>query len=280
MRMPRAASALWIRRRSSRATSSWRLGAVRACKRKVRPPAARDSTPNRRGPSIRVCAQAASARNSAATASKRGRSLIEGLVGGDERIEKELSPVAAEIGDTADFAVGYRDQRALGIAEDGAAQGQMFDAAGDLADAHGVAHNVLVLKHGEETVDDVAHHVLRAEAQRQAGQSGRRSQRRDVETKHRQRQQHGQNRDDARAGAVEHARECAGLLFAHLGGAPAGFAGRLHQALRHDAQQAVRHQGQEQDRQQAGPVPQRQFYPLKKLIAHISVIIKGADYTI
>ena len=86
----------------------------------------------------------------------------------------------------ADFAIRDRHQSAPGVTKNGPAKGEVLHASGVIGELDGVAHNVLILKYDVETGDDVTHKVLRAETERQAGQTCQRRHGRDVDAELRQ----------------------------------------------------------------------------------------------
>src|SRR5271165_3469027 len=135
-----------MRRRNSRATSSWRVGALRTCRRTV---AAARAVDQRLRPG-RIRAQLGGG------GFQRSEGLFDGDVGCQGDVHEGLRPVAAEVGDGADVAVGDGDQSAAWIADHGPPQGEVFDAANGVADLDGVAYDELILKNDIKTGDDVA----------------------------------------------------------------------------------------------------------------------------
>ena len=86
-------------------------------------------------------------------------------------IHKELAPIPAKIRDLGNLAIGDADQGALNIADHRAAECEVFDSADDSADSHCFAHDELVFHDREESVDQIAHEVLRPKTERQARES-------------------------------------------------------------------------------------------------------------
>ena len=58
-----------------------------------------------------------------------GERFLDGRIRREGDVYKSLRPVAAQVGDGADVAVGDSDQRAAGVANHSAAQGNVLDAA-------------------------------------------------------------------------------------------------------------------------------------------------------
>src|SRR6202021_790235 len=98
-------------------------------------------------------------------------------------INKNLRPIAAEIGNLADETIRNGDEGASGISNHRSAQGEIFDAAEFGINLDEIAHDELVLEDDEETVDKIFHQVLGAETKGEAGDSRGRFDRRHVEAK-------------------------------------------------------------------------------------------------
>ena len=96
-------------------------------------------------------------------------------------VDEDLRPIAAEIGNLADEAVGNGDESAGGISNHGSAQGEIFDAAEFGIHLDEIADDELVLEDDEEAVDEILHEMLRAKAEGEAGDSRGRFERGDVE---------------------------------------------------------------------------------------------------
>src|SRR5208283_5940748 len=96
-------------------------------------------------------------------------------------IHKGLRPIAAKVGERANFAIGKGHQGAARIADDGAAQGKILDAALRVANLDGIANDKLVFKDDVKAGDDVTEEILRAKAQGKGGQAGERGHGKDVD---------------------------------------------------------------------------------------------------
>src|SRR5208283_2201006 len=92
-------------------------------------------------------------------------------VGRNGNIHEGLRPIAAEVGEGADFAVGKGHQGAARIADDRPAQGKMFDAALRFGDLNGIANDKLVLEDDVKAGDDVPDEILGAKANGQGGEA-------------------------------------------------------------------------------------------------------------
>ncbi len=77
-------------------------------------------------------------------------------------------------------------QRAIVIAQHGAAQAHLFDRTLHSRNADSVADVVLVLEQDEEAVDEVMHQGLRAKTDGQTGDAGARQQRPQIQPQQRQ----------------------------------------------------------------------------------------------
>jgi len=82
--------------------------------------------------------------------------------------------VAGEIGDGRDLAVRHDVDRAVAVAESGAAQSEVFDGALEAGDFDRVANVVLVFDKDEDAVEHVLEEGLCAETDAEADDSGRR----------------------------------------------------------------------------------------------------------
>lgn len=180
---------------------------------------------------------------------KRSKRSFDGRVRREGNIHESLRPVAAKVGDGADFAVGNGDKGASGIADHGAPQGDVLDPANSLADLNGVPHNELIFENDIESGDDVADEILRAETQGQAGKTCESGDRYHIDAKLGEGGEDGRSPDDFAAGAVEDARDRTGLLFAALRDARLR-GGRPHREFGKHAEEAVENQGDDKNHQE------------------------------
>ena len=123
---------------------------------------------------------------------------------------------------------------------------------------------VLVFQDNVEAGDDVAHQVLRAEADGQAGQPGKRGDGRDVDAKFLRRRQQRQRPDDFAAAAVNHAGQRARLLFPGLRRARLR-GSRFDDQLGDQPQQPVDEQRRNKDAEQmeTGLRPKAREFPIE-----------------
>src|ERR1700730_4728641 len=135
-------------------------------------------------------------------------------IGRQGDIDEGLRPIAAEVGYSADVAVGDGDQRAAGITQYRAAQGDVLNAPDAVSDLNSVADDVLILQHNVKTGDDVAYQILRAKTDCEAGESGERGHGSNVDAKLRHARQNCHGPHDFAASAVQHSRDSARLLLA------------------------------------------------------------------
>ena len=156
-------SASFTRRRNSRATSSWRStgglqdhaqnGAIES--KRLDAQHARPIHQRRRP--IRIDAKIA------ANFFEDGERASHGFGRWDRHVHQHLRPIAAEIGNLADQAIGNGDARAFAIADHGAAQRDVLHFADFVVDADQIADYVLIFENDEETVDEILDQMLRAE---------------------------------------------------------------------------------------------------------------------
>ena len=132
MRMRWRSKCALIRRRSSRATSSWRVGAVRTCNSSVAPAGLSASTPRTRG-RPRAPWTNRHPRETPWRPVREPQAPVQWRVRRDGHLEEDLGPVAAEISHLLNLTVGDGDDGALGAAEHGTANGEEFHAAGEVS---------------------------------------------------------------------------------------------------------------------------------------------------
>src|SRR5262245_22670663 len=184
---------------------------------------------------------------------------VAAFVVSDGYVEGNLRPIASHVGDDLDFAVGDDVQGAVGIAQDGAAHGHVFDRALHAGDAHHVAEVVLVLQQNEEAVDHVFHQSLRAKPDGETGDSGRSQQRLHVDAEGGKHLHQREEKYDEEADAVDDAGQSAQLLRAHALRQFLRLA-EAHQAVGGNAQQADQDEGNQQDERDA---PRLVLQPLR-----------------
>ena len=227
------------------------------------------SKPSTRGPSMSAADQSPSLRKSAARTLEERERRLQWRIGGDRHAEEHLRPVPTQIGHLLDLPVGDGHDGALIVAQDRAAQGDVLDAAGGLSDADNIAHNVLILYDDKKSGDQVAHQILRAEADGEAREASQGRQGRHVIAKFAQRHENRQSRNDGETRAVKDSCNCSRLLLAHARGTAGIIGGRLVNNALHDRfQQARQDKSQQKDTGQAETPPPCNFYPLGKEISH------------
>ena len=92
--------------------------------------------------------------------------------GVDADVEGGDGVVAGEVGDGGDLAVGDDVEGAVGVAEGGAAEGEVFDGALEAGEDDDFADVVLVFDEDEDAVEHVFEDGLRAEADADAEDAG------------------------------------------------------------------------------------------------------------
>ena len=92
--------------------------------------------------------------------------------GVDADVEGGDGVVAGEVGDGGDLAVGDDVEGAVGVAQGGAAEGEVFDGAFEAGDVDDLADVVLVFDEDEDAVEHVFEDALRAEADADAENAG------------------------------------------------------------------------------------------------------------
>jgi hypothetical protein len=154
-----------------------------------------------------------------------GRDGVEGVkdrVSGDSRgenhVHKNLRPIAAEIADDADVAIGNGHEGAARVAHDSAAKREMLHPAKGIADLNRVADNVLIFEDDVKAADHVADEVLRAKANAEADESGESGDGRNADAKLGQSREYSDGPDNLVSRSIEDTGECAGLLLADLRG--------------------------------------------------------------
>ncbi len=186
----------------------------------------------------------------------------------DANVDKGLGPVAAKIADGADVSVGKSDKGAAGIADDGAAQSEMLDAADSVGNVDSVSDDVLVFEDDVEAGDNVADEILGTEADGQAGESGECGDRGDVDAKFLGGGEQGDGPDNLAACAEHDARQSAGLLLAGLGSARLRCGGLDHE-VGNDAQEAIDKESDEENNEKMEQIGQREFGEVGQEIGHI-----------
>jgi len=142
--------------------------------------------------------------------------LIERNFGGEGNVDVSLRPIAAKVGHGANVTVGDGDESAAGVANDRAAQRQMFNAAVRIANLDCVSDHVLIFEDDVETRDNVADKILRAESDGDTGEAREREGRSGVDAEKIESCDERDNPDDFAERAVENAGQSYGLLFAYL----------------------------------------------------------------
>ena len=132
------------------------------------------------------------------------------LVGVGREIDTDIHGghrvVDAHVGNGRDLRIWNDVERAIAIAQGGLAQGHGFDDTRDSGDPDGVAHIELVFEQNHDSVQHVAHDVLRSQADGDACNSGRSQQRGKIDS-HRSQELHDDNcGDDGHPGGANHAR--------------------------------------------------------------------------
>src|SRR5690606_24498389 len=127
-----------------------------------------------------------------------------------EDVEREL---AGHVRHRRDRAVGKDVDGAVEAAQDGRAQIDLLDESTRSVDDDHVAHAQLVLHEHEESADDVAHEVLRAEAHGQADDARAGQNRRHVEADFAQDHDERDRPDGHADGAADDAGNRVGALF-------------------------------------------------------------------
>jgi hypothetical protein len=103
---------------------------------------------------------------------KQSDDLVWIGAGVDADVESGDGVVAGEVGDGGDLAVGDDVEGAVGVAETGAAEGEVFDGALEAGEEDDFADVVLVFDEDEEAVDHVLEDGLRAETDADADDAG------------------------------------------------------------------------------------------------------------
>ena len=133
-------------------------------------------------------------------------------------VNEGLRPIAAEVGESTDFAIGNGHQGTTRIADDSAAQGKMLDAALRVANLDGIANDELVLEDDVKAGDDVTDEILSAKAKGKGGQAGERGNGKDVDANLLRGGQQRHGPDNLATRAVNYPGKRAGLLFSRLCG--------------------------------------------------------------
>src|SRR5580704_12370080 len=122
----------------------------------------------------------------------------------------------------------------------------MLDASSRISNLNSITYHELVFEHDIEAGNQVAYKILRAETQRDAGKSRHRQGRRDADMKLCQRRQQRHEPNNLASGAIKHARERTGLLFADLRRAALG-SSRLDDQLCDNPEKAIKQQCNKED---------------------------------
>ncbi len=91
---------------------------------------------------------------------EQGDDLIRICAGVDADVEGGDGVVAGEIGDGGDLAVGDDVEGAVGVADGGAAEGEVFDGAFEAGDVDDLADVVLVFDEDQDAVEHVLEDAL------------------------------------------------------------------------------------------------------------------------
>lgn len=130
-------------------------------------------------------------------------------------MESNLGPVAREITDNGDLAIGHVMDGPIIIAQHSAAQGHDFDRAFHPCNSNDITEIVLILQQNKEAVDDVFDEGLRAKADRKSGNAGAGQKRTHVDP-HDWQDLHGSDKNDNEgADAGDDAGQSAQLLGAY-----------------------------------------------------------------
>src|SRR5262245_17290248 len=132
---------------------------------------------------------------------------IDVFVVGHADVDDRVGKLFAEVCQRRDGAVRKYLYRAFDVPKHDGAQVDLFDAAGDAVDASQITDADLVLEDQKEARDDVAHQILRPEADGQAGDAGAGQDRHDVDGQlahhHQDPDEHDRDRDQAGEDAAE-----------------------------------------------------------------------------
>ena len=102
-------------------------------------------------------------RRSRATLGEESDDLVGIGAGVDGDLERGDGVVAREVGDGGDLAVGDDVEGAVGVADAGAAEGEVFDGTLEAGEDDDLAYVVLVFDQDEEAGEHVLEEGLRAE---------------------------------------------------------------------------------------------------------------------
>ena len=103
---------------------------------------------------------------------EQGDDFVGVGAGVDADVEGGDGVVAGEVGDGGDLAVGDDVEGAVGVAEGGAAKGEVFDGAFEACDVDDLADVVLIFDEDQDAVEHVLEDALRAEADGDAENAG------------------------------------------------------------------------------------------------------------
>ena len=110
--------------------------------------------------------------NCSGNVGEQGDDFVGVGAGVDADLEGGDGVVAGEVGDGGDLAVGDDVESAVGVAEGGAAEGEVFDGAFEAGDVDDLADVVLVFDEDQDAVEHVLEDALRAEADGDAENTG------------------------------------------------------------------------------------------------------------
>lgn len=172
--------------------------------------------------------------------------FFEGHFGRNGNVHESLRPVAAKIADAANFAVGNGHERSASVAQNGAAQGQDFDAPRDVSNLDCITHDELVFEDDVEAGDEVSDEILGAKTDGDASEAGESKGGSGVNAYFVDGGEEGNEPDDFAGGAVKDASESASLLFANLSGAALG-GGGFDDEFGKNAEETIGEQRDEED---------------------------------
>ncbi len=124
------------------------------------------------------------------------------------------APVASEIADHSEQAVGDEMDSAIKVAQDCTAQGELFHFARHGSGPNGVADAVLIIEQDEKPGQDIFHQGLRTKADGQSGDAGAGNQRLDRDAELLQDIEAAKYENNSGSGAVKNRDQGAKLLIA------------------------------------------------------------------
>ena len=117
--------------------------------------------------------KAGSLRTSLGDSGEQGDDFVGVGAGVDADVESGDGVVAGEVGDGGDLAVGDDVEGAVGVADGGAAEGEVFDGSFESGDVDNFADVVLIFDEDEDAVEHVLEDALGTEADGDAENAGR-----------------------------------------------------------------------------------------------------------